>query len=316
MSYTSGTRTLQSNSAEDLYGIIATQLGAHGNWTFIEDVSLATYKYSVWRCGALNSTGVSFYVFFSRTIAAGTSLGFGLAEDYDSATHTFLRGAPTVSTTARTPAADYSISGAATTALYNAAAGGLNMLVQTLVLDPSSYDYWIAVNNDGMWVGARVGAGTPQGVTLGTFDSLVQDPATNDPRPLFIGHNTANTTSASFTTTTRHPFASGSQGYWWGAYEWYTNLTWPSAAVAGSVGASSGDLFQGGKAVGARCLLRTWAVQRGQSITTFGQNRGLYRHMLYFGLAAGVTVGDTITIGSSTWVYTGKNGVFYESTAA
>lgn len=314
MTYISGTRTLQANPAEDLYSIVAADLADHPNWTFIEDVTLATYKYSVWRCGPLNSTGAPYYVFFHRTNANGTGLGIGLAEDWNTATKAFLRGAPTASTTARTPNADYSITGNTETSLYNAAAGGVNMLIQTVVLDTSSFDYWFASNNDGFWLGARVGTAAAQGIVCGSFDSLVVDPATNDPRPLMIGHNTANTTSAAFTVFTRHPFASGSAAHWWGAYEWYTNLTWPSLAVLGTVGGTTGDLFQQGKAVGARVVMRTFALQR--TVTTQGQNRGLYRHMLWFGNAAGVTVGDTITIDSTTWVYTGKGGVYYEATAA
>lgn len=316
MSYVSGTRTLQSNSAEDLYAQASAALGAHGNWTFIEDFSTALYKWSVWRCGALNSTGVPFYVFFNRTIANSASLGIGIAEDYDSATHAFTRGAPTTTSGVKTPVADFSITGATTTVLYNAV-GGTNMLVSTVAVDPSSYDYWFACNNDGFWLGCRVGAGSPQGTFVGTFDSLVDNPSVNDPRPIFMSGNVANGTSASQTVTTRHPFVTTALAYLWGLSEcWGTAYTWPSNAIAGSVGSATGDLWQGAKAIGARIMARSWAFQRAASITTSGGNRGLYRHILHFAIAAGVTIGDTITIGSSTWVYTGKGNTFYESTAS
>jgi len=316
MSYTSGTRSLQNNAAEDLYQLVKTQMAAHGNYTFVEDYSTATYIWSVWKVGALNSNGVPYYQLFCRTIADGLTLYVGLCEDYNAATHSFYRATPYASTTARVVQSDGSYGGATATVLPNATSINPSLQTSALTQSASAYDYWIAVNNDGIWIGSRVGATSAASIVLGTFDSLVVDPATNDPICLFNGGNTANSTSTAYTTTTRHPLLSGSLAYVWGAYEWFsTSIVWPSLAAAGSVGGTNGDLFQNGKAIGARIAVRTFASQRGASITTYGANRGLFRHMLYFAIAAGVTAGDTITVGGATYAYMGNGNVFYEISA-
>lgn len=316
MTYTSGVRTSQANPGEDLYAQVAALMTAHGNYTFIEDWTLATFKWSVWRVGSLNSTGTPYFLLFNRTVANGNNLNIGLCEEYDQPSHSFTRGTPNSTSTVRTPAADYS-TGTAPVALPNATALSPSLRTYEVTGDPTSYNYWIAINNDGLWIGTRVGANAPNGVLAGTFDSLVENPATNDPRPLFAGGGaTANSTSQAYISFTRHPFASGSNTWWWGAYEWWTGqLTWPSAALIGQVGAATGDLFQSAKAIGARQLMRTWAIQRSGSATTYGSNRGLYRNVLCFNVAGAVAIGDTITVGSSTYVYTGRGTTFYNVSA-
>lgn len=316
MAYVSGTRTLQNNSAEDLYAQIAAALTSHANWTFIEDYSTAAQKWSVWRCGTLNSTGFNFFVLFNRTLANSTTLNVGLCEDYDSVTHTAFRAAPVAVNTARTPAADMTLQGGTGTVLPNSAGVSPQIQVFGVTLDASSYDYWFVYNNDGFWLGARVGTNAAQGVICSTFDSLVDNPATNDPRPVILGSNVANSTTVPTCVTTRHPLVTASTTHLWGMSEWWTStFIWPGAAALGSVGTLTGDLFQGSKAVGTRVVVRTWGNQRSVATTAIGANRGLFRHILYYAVAAGVTVGDTITVGGATYVYTGK-GVFYNASAA
>lgn len=316
MTYTSGTRTGATNSAEDLYSLISNQLSTHSNYTFIEDYTLATYKWSVWKVGALNSTGVPFYLLFNRTVAAGSNLYFGICEDYDAATHAAIRAAPAPTSSTKTPAADGSYQGATSTVLPNTTGVSTPQFgLYNVTASPSAYDYWIAANNDGMWVGTRIGAGAPAGAVMGTFDSLVDTPATNDPRPLFVAGDAGMSTSNSSGSATRHPMVTTAQGYLWGTSDWWTQTyIWTSQGATGAVGGTANDLFQNQKSVGSRVLHKTWAQYRGVGINLVGNNRGLYRHILYFPTAAGVAIGDTITIGSSTWVYTGKN-VFYESSA-
>lgn len=311
MSYISGTRTLLTHAAEDLYSVIATQLAAHGNWTHVEDFTAGTtHKWSVWRCGALNSTGTPFHVLFNRTVAASTTLYVGICEEYDVATHAAIRAAPT-NPTARIPNADGSYQGATPTVLP-ATITIPTIGLRGLAAATSAYDYWVAVNNDGAWFATRVGAAAPINVILGTFDSLVVDPAVNDPRPIFV----ANDTDSPAGLSTRHPLATTSQANLWSLDSWFTAAyQWPAAAVVGGVGTTVNDLFQGNKAVGARMVVRVWARTQGGALNLVGNNRGLYRHLLWFAVTPSVTVGDIITLGETTWVYMGRN-MFYETSAA
>ena len=67
---------------------------------------------------------------------------------------------------------------------------------------------------------------------------------------------------------------------------------------------------------GSRSTQSKASTVRSASITTTGANRGLYRHLLYYAIAAGVTVGDTITVGGATYTYVGVGNVWFETSAA
>jgi hypothetical protein len=329
---TSGSRVSQANPAEDLATLINTAITAHSNWQFVEDYTVSTTKWSVYKClGAGNSIGSDYYVFFNRLTTAGTTVlyGPGAAETYTTGTHSYGHPCPVPSTSNATPASDGS-SGGATVYALAATQQPTTLQAQDLTTSTSAYDYWIAVNNDGLWIGTRVST-TNYGAIVGPLDSLVDTPATNDPFPLAQSYlRLASNNSNTYASTSRHALVTTAQPRMWGLINPATSadiyVTWPNAALVGAVG-GTGELYQAGKAVGARVVAMTWAgcpsVSYGgnQAASVVGRNRGLWRHLLSYSLGAGVVIGDTVTVGAATYMYTGFvynstiAGLFYETSA-
>lgn len=321
MTFTSGSRASQANPAEDLYGLISTQLTAHGNWTFVEDYTVSTTKWSVWRCNAAGSSlEIDYFVMFSRSTAAGANLLYvAVAETYTVSTHSYGHPAPQGTSSTSTPAADGSYGGTTVYAL-SSSLGTISTLFTHSVTPGATYDYWIVVTNDGLTVTVKVGT-TVYNFTLGTLDSLVPNPSVNDPVPLGIGSSVSagNTTTACQAMMTRHPLVTTAHARLWGITPVNgTGTQWPPAMV-GSVGVAGGDRFYSDQPVGVKVLARTWAYENGSSALTAGVNRGLWRHILMFNTSS-VTVGDTVTVGGETYVCinnpSGTVGIFYNTSAA
>lgn len=312
MTFASGSRTAQANPAEDLYTLIAAQLTAHGGYTFIEDYTITGFKHSVWRCNAAqNSSGVDYYLIFTRqTVAGAVSFYLGVSEGYTVGTHSVIRPAPNATSTTVTASANNAYNSTTETYALTAAVNPVNLYQDLLVTSTSAYDYWIHVHKDGVNLATRV-ATTSYGIGCELFESLVLTPATNDPYPVLVyGANTASGTTTPAGGMTRAPFLVAASGalariFGLGDFGRVAAAEWPTQAVQGSVG-GAGNLYQASKAVGSRLLVRSHSQQQATNgPETVGYNRGLFRTLLSYAIAAGVVTGDTVTVGTDVYVYVG-----------
>lgn len=312
MTFVSGSRTGEANPAEALYNVVAGELTAHANWTFVETWDAgASARWHVWKCGTANSAGVEFHVLLGYSPAAGaTGLGVALVEGYRTTDHMFNHPAPYTSSSNFTPAADSSYGG---TTYYAAPANVQNygnLFVPVQYTSASAFDYWIAVNNDGLMLVSRTGTSSYP-VILGTYDSLIVDSAVNDPYPLVISQmNTGVSSSTPSASATRHPMVTTAQPRLFGVMTpAMPSMTWlPAIAGVGQAGiAASGDVYLNNEPSAGRAMVMTWSGYYGNPAVV-GKVRGLYRHIINVNPGSGVAVGDTISMGGETYMYLGSSG--------
>lgn len=330
MSYATATVQSSTQPAEDLYNGIKALLSAHAAWQFVEDYQSGGATHSVWKCLGTANGVTDFYVCFSRTSPPSSSvatLNISCFENYNPTTHAYGRPAPYAFSAVQDPStsADHSYGGGTAWVIPNSqnpaqsGSGGTTASLWTMSVagNTSAFTYFAFVWNDGLALVTST-SGSPGGVQVGLFDSLVANPATNDPVPLglFYACSVASAINPNWSSTgfggstTRHPVVSTPVAYAWAFSPGYTYLYYPLSP--GRVGDAAGDVFQQGYWGGYRRALVA------QGPVAAGTLRGLVRHRLVFN-TLGVSQGDTITVGSSTYVAIGASLVgmdFLDSSAA
>lgn len=309
MALTFGTRTQQANPAEDMVTLVRDACLAQGAWELVEDYTTGTVKWTVLRCKASsNLLGQPFYVLLNRSTNAGTTTVYvGLAEGYDTATHSYIRPAMQ-NASAATPSVNQAYNSTTETYAVSTAQTPGTLWTHALTGNATSYEYWLVPNNNGLTLIFRHSTSTISMVHVEVAESLVDNPAVNDPMPLCIW---AGTTSGLNGAVTRAPLATAAQTYLWtlvGSTDWTPRI----GTILGT-GTNAGNLFQGNKPVGTRVRSRTYHESNNTNSSTAGWARLLYRRVLGFNYAAGVVTGDTITVNGATWLFSAVGNYWFNT---
>lgn len=274
-------------------------------WTLAEEfdaTSGVAYHWKVFQCpAALSGLAKAFHVALIRNIGTG-QIYVALFEDYTvGGTRAIAKYAPISHSTAlRTLDATGSWSQAANPTNWTSY---LN-IVNLFVAQSASVDYQMLVTNDQIVLSLRSTQGWNT-TYAGAFDSLVVDPATNDPVPLYLGQlgDTATAAATFAHMVTRHAMLTGSQTYTQSIYPpllgatlnnpapWSTEMTWAAP-----------DLYGGGKIPMTEVLLlsATGVLQDVQS--TKGLLRGKMKKIRrMWGYPSGLNYGDTLSFNGTIW---------------
>lgn len=304
MSYVTGTVLQSATPAISMRDVLESAMTAHGNWEFVKTLQSGGLDYRVWKNrGVGNGFGSDWYLFLVYSTTGTGNVSYFCAENFNSSTNVFNHPCPLETTASTAPAADFSFGGATTYAFTTYLT---NAHVETLTLSTTQFDYFIKVCKGHVMINIRVGS-TTNGIYVGLFDTFM----VSDPFPLVIC-NPGNTSASAVPlpgTTSRMPEVTTSVARQFAIREIATinNTGWTQAAViyGGSVGlpgSTSGDLFAGGSPLGSRILVTPLNFS---SPGLYGAIRGLYRDCLYFNTPQAVQPGDTMEIGTDTYVLTG-----------
>jgi hypothetical protein len=310
VSFVSGTSVGQAVPSAWLRDQIKAAMIAHGAYTFIEDVTDGNGALnSIFRCNAAsNSLGVDFYVIVTA-YAAGNVVLLNVAEGYTLATHSVIRASAPTTTGSITLDASGAIPAGSGVVRYQsslayfgpcgvAASGGV-------------FDYWIVVTSNGVFLATRVGT-TPTAGYGGAFDTLVTNPAVNDPFPIVGGGLTGQGSNPYPLVSSRQPFrANLATG--WACDHLIVGWTQTGPVVP------AGDLMQGGAALAARVAL-VLALAQNSGVNTQAQItgwlRGLLKDCLWIPPGPGVAAGDTVVVDGHTYFFAGLNNMWIDSQAA
>lgn len=197
MAYTEGTTAATANPARDLALLLHTALLAAG-FTYIEEVLGPTTRTTrVYKSAAADNGVGDWYLIVCRTSDAGTTLYFGVGEDYDVIGHLVKKWAPDMVTAGQTLPADRSH--------YTTAGTGPRLAAEhtsprTVSTATTAHPYVFSLNPKRVVVATK--AGTETGVYAGLYEPIL--PAAADHFPLMVSVLGA-VTGAADTAYTREP---------------------------------------------------------------------------------------------------------------
>lgn len=296
MAYTSGS-IIDINPGLRLLEAVEAGFGVHDNWDFIEQVTIGTVNYRVWKnrgagLGA-NSFGQDFHVALYQPESL-TSLYFKVFESWDAVNKKAIR--PCKSTQSLVPNANFSWGDEVNGYILSSASithSGFQSLSTT------GLDWFLQVSANQINIGAK--QSTSDGmISFGVFESLI---ASGDPFPLYL--KTRNgplvTSDSTYTNTyawSRHPTVTIGQTY---------NFIGHNASITptvGGVGTTDNDRFHGGAILYSRVLMT--AHQSGAR-PSYGYARGMFYDTILLAGVGSARNGDTITIAGDVYV------VFFDS---
>lgn len=344
MSYVDTVHAVQANYSfihnKQVYDTIATQLGAHAAWQFIESVDFVsgttTYTTYVWKnkstaSGLTADFYVGFMVQYANNVGAG--LGYSgtvpvrvyLFEQYNSTTHTATKIAIRESNTSQTLNADstnassWVLSAAPSTTDPNIPLYGF---VGPYSTNTTAFRTACIVANDAIIINQLYGPSTVNQTYVGAYDSVLG--ATLDPLPLTLiscGSSmwpgpTNGSGSSGGGSSTRHPSMGGATGTCFHGCgpSWYFQTSTPNQWIAyagllyqsnqtlnGSVGVADTNASLWGIPVSRACLS---VMGNPGSASTRGGLRGFYKYVLSVNLATH-SFGDTFTVDGVTYMGVG-----------
>lgn len=286
MAYFTEQRLLDSTPTTTVLTKIHDMMGDHAAWAHVEDWTDSTYTVRTYKCDStVTGSGYDFYLHLSYTTAgAGTSqIFFQGSEGYDAANNLLIRGCGDPADTV-TPDATYeAVAGntgyAASSANWNRfMAGGVST---------TDFTYWIVLTNTGFWFrsttdnfGSHVGLFTPFWVHANEY-------------PLWQFH-VGNSDVDGGGSVSRRPSQAGVSMTDAFAVNSYNTANTQYSTMIGTV-PNTGTLYD--KSYGSR-----FVVYHSTATSDNGKVRGLAKDFLTFNTDAAVAVGDTIDIGSDTYV--------------
>lgn len=305
MPFSHGYLPVDTTTNQDFMDILEGMLTSHPAWQYIEEHD----GHRIWRClGTENDFGADFHISM-RISGLSTLMRFHAFENWNTGTKGFSR--PTVrGSSSHALGADASLQNGAefTSGIYYFE--GTNHFKPTLwAPENGGLEYWISVTQNRIIAATRRDSDNAlTNVYIGHFETFIPDHPNENPL-VSIEPRQISTSLTSYLVGgwSRHPgredtsirenlavypMISGAQSDW--------------TKTEGQVGGNP-DPFHGAP-VGSRMLSRPLS----SSFSIYGHLRGLYYNILDISVVAGVTIGDTVTIGppgdQEQWVYLGANG--------
>jgi hypothetical protein len=281
---------------------IDEMIQAHPAWDFVEEFVDGTYTSRVYKNdGALNGMGKDMYVTMSHTTATPTTSSFYLqaSEGFDGTGNLLIRGCANPATTFTPEATFESATGATGYAPSNA---NWNRVLLS-ALNTTDMTYWLVVTATGIWYRSTVDLYASH---CGFFDQLWSHA---NFYPIWMGHMGNNDIDLSGSVSRRPSQAGVSLTDAFATYSYDTTTTRFSTPI-GTV-PDVGSLFE--KAYGTRMF-----VYSGSLAADNGKYFGLARDVLVFNINATVNIGDTIQVGTDTYlcIYDGTTqGIFVNTEA-
>lgn len=288
MTYISGTLT-DSNAPATLYGACATALGSAG-YTLVDTVVIATKTHKVWKSPAgSNLAALDWYLDVAYTTTGAGSLWMTPFEFFDPATDLGYRG-PYSAASASVDAASGTRYGAAGSALETNWSPSAVLANAGLVCPATSFAYWISITTNRVMMMGSINPTYIHYTGLYEPDPLWAARATNL-FPLWTGrladgYLSVNTEKALIRVS---PFTAISA---WSAMGNPTGAVQVSEAPAIPGGITTGSPF-----VATRIQITGAAAP--VPVPRFG-----YLYGVGVLPTVGVVRGDTVTIGSDTWICT------------
>ena len=292
MAYTTSTIT-SADPAQAFLDAIEAQFNLHDNWEFVEQVTIATINYRVWRnrgsglanAAANNSFGSDFYIAMYRSSA--TDLRFKVFESWDAINKKVIR--PCKNTSTLTPNANYSwgdeVNG------YTLDSASLTYSNTGVALITTGFEYGISVTRNHMWVWTKIST-MDCSMGFGIFESLVS----GEPFPLYLskdGNGFHNFAGGAFAWS-RHPgiaIASNVNNF----VGYGESLLGPRL---GGVGDAENDRFHGGGILYAPFTVTAFGSPR----SAYGWVRGKLYDTILLNSVGSSRVGDTCVVGGVTYV--------------
>lgn len=324
MTYASGAISSNATPATALIAQIETTLATHAAWQFVEEFSAGSTTYRIWRnLGTANGFGQDWYLIMHRASAGTGSVFFAAAEQYNTSTHAHSRPCPAEpqgisASNGPVPDADFAYSGTyPLTGSIGYVAGTDKLFTVQMSTSTTAFDYYYTVTSSGLMISTKVVSAITAGA-IGLFDSLLTL-GPPDPFPLMIfniaaGQST-NGSAGAFSRMPRqqlnvpHQFAIQDHGTVQATF-WNQPV---SVTVVGGTASVNNDKYQQSRPVACRALL---ACRQGLlAPADVGFARGLMKNMILLSVT-GVNAGDTVTIGTDTYVYMGSRTHWMNASAA
>lgn len=298
MSYFTEQRLLDSTPTTTLLTKFHDMITAHAAWDYVEDSTDGAFTVRTYKSdGTLNGEGKDFYLHFSFTTAAKETNGIYVqaSEGWDTGAKKLIRGCVNPATTF-TPEATYNSATGATA--YVASSTNWNR-VTTIGTSQVDMTYWVVVTSKGFWCYSTSSTYLSHaGLFLPLWSHANEYPLFQAP----LG----NTDQDASGSVSRRPSETSSMSDAFAVAGHNTN----GYSLMMGTAPNTGALYD--KAYGTRFVV---------SHTTPGNGtyRGLLYDFLLFSVDAVVAIGDTIDIGTDTYVClydTGSLGYFVNTEAS
>lgn len=296
MSYFTAQLLLDSAASTTVRTKIHDMLVAHSAWSYIKEWTDSTYTVRTYKStGTLNGTGKDFYVHISHTTASAATSSFYVqtSEDFNSTSNLLIRACVMPASTL-TPEATYEsaygdVGYAASSSLWNR--------YTLAAVNTTDMTYWVIVTSTGLWYRSTADV---YGVHVGLFLPFWNHA---NEYPLWQGH-LGNTDPDNGSSLSRRPSMGGVAGMTdtFACYCMHSATTQHSVPM-GTV-PETGALYE--KAYGTRMLV----YMTSGTVADTGKYRGLARDLLTFLTNDAVALGDTIQVGSDTYVCLYDGGTY------
>lgn len=288
MSFVTATDTSDAAAGTTLLNAIETLLSGHAAWSFVETVVSGTFTCRVWKClGTANSWGSDWYLILRRSTSgiATSAITITACESYDSSGHLMTRFMQSLTTAATPDSTLNSVTGTTTVA------PGSAPFTMTVTPSVTTFTYWILLTKNSLVLRSSIDT-SPAYIGLFTPFFAADWPTKEFPLVCTLlgnGNSLGACTRCPGTTVSTAnaskvdlPLSGGTTVLDIGG----------SALTIGIIAGTSPDILNSkprGRRVG---VLRTYS----------GLPHGAYYDLLFFSVATGVAIGDTVTIGANTWV--------------
>lgn len=292
MSYFTEQRLLDTTPVTTVLNQIHTMMGAHAAWSHIEDSTDGSYTVRTYFCdGAVNGL-MDFYLHLSYVTAAKetTNVYIQVSEDWDSGAKKLIRGAVNPATTF-TPEGTYNSAYGATSYVPTNSAWNRNAVMS--VMSKVNFTYWIVLTERGFWIRSTDSSYLMHGGLFLPFWSHANE------YPLYLAP-LGNADIDGSASLSRRPSESTSLTDAFAAYALMTTGVNHSTLL----GTVPNTLTLYDKAYGSRMQV----VHSNAGVN--GSCRGYLYDMLLFDVDAAVEIGDTIDVGTDTYVCLHDDGAY------
>jgi hypothetical protein len=290
---------------------IESVLTSHSTWAPVENITISTNTYNVWRCRGSgvanpNSWGSDFYVVLVAPTSGIGGFTIKACENWDATNDLMQR--PVVSGSLATNADGSALATGGVVA--STTGSSLGQVLGSMSAAPNTNEYYTIVTKNALWVGWRRSDTSSNQPSLyaGLFETFMPSEATEFPLLLYGGPSAASNTS--FGSTASGGFSRQPKRISQSAATFHHLAAVLTNATPLSGDTAKQDLFYT-KAIASRALIRMHGFTSGNLPETYGGLRGLLYDALIVTAGSGVTyqVGDTITIDGAVYYNAGGLGV-------